>query len=90
VGKLVEFLGEIERESNVAVFSPEAVAQAARRAGLTPDEIDAVESGDGLKVAHAIAVDDPSIALGTYTFIQAPEEEEEGDEDDEDDEDDEE
>jgi hypothetical protein len=86
VGKLVEFLGDIERESNVAVLTPEAVAQAARRAGLTPEEIDAVASGDAAKIAHAIGVADPSVAQGTFALVMAPEEEEEEKEPDEDDE----
>jgi hypothetical protein len=90
VTKLVEFLGDIERQSNAAVLTPEAVLQAARQAGLSPDEIEAIASGDAAKVAHAIGVTDPSVAHGSHVFINAPDEEEEEEEDDdEDDEDDE-
>ena len=84
MGKLVDFLSGIERESNSAVLTPEAVAEAARRAGLTPDEIDAVASGDASNVARAIGVADPSVARNVFTYVQAPDEEEEEKEPDED------
>jgi hypothetical protein len=83
MAKLLEFMSDAEHLVDPFVPGRGEILAAARKAELSPDEVEALESGDSENISQAITAHNPALIVGVYLQINAPEEEEEEEEEEE-------
>jgi len=84
VTKLLEFMNGVDRTLDPFMPDRGDIMAGARRAGLLPEEIAALESSDAGRITQVILSRNPGLVVGTHCCVQAPEEEEEEEEEEDD------